>query len=59
VTLNQLVRQAGLPKTTVFRYLKTLTLIGFLEHDAEADRYQPGLGLWRLSHASGPYETLK
>src|SRR5262249_7672413 len=45
--------------TTVFRYLKTLTIIGFLEHDPEADRYRPGLGLWRLSHASGPYETLK
>ena len=59
VTLNQLVRGAGLPKTTVFRYLKTLTTIGLLEHDAEADRYRPGLGLWRLSHASGPYETLK
>ena len=59
VTLNQLVRGAGLPKTTVFRYLKTLTTIGLLEHDAEADRYRPGLGLWRLSHASGPYEMLK
>jgi DNA-binding IclR family transcriptional regulator len=58
-TLNQLVRRAGLPKTTVFRYLKTLTTIGFVEHDAEADHYRPGLGLWRLSHASGPYETLK
>jgi IclR family acetate operon transcriptional repressor len=59
LTLNQLVREAGLPKTTVFRYLRTLTTIGFVEHDEEADRYRPGLGLWRLSHASGPYETLK
>jgi IclR family transcriptional regulator, KDG regulon repressor len=59
VTLNQLVRGAGLPKTTVFRYLKTLTTIGLIEHDVEADRYRPGLGLWRLSHSSGPYETLK
>lgn len=59
LSLNQLVREAGLPKTTVFRYLKTLVTIGFVEHDLEADRYRPGLGLWRLSHASGPYETLK
>jgi IclR family acetate operon transcriptional repressor len=59
LTLNQLVREAGLPKTTVFRYLRTLTTIGFIEHDAETDRYHPGLGLWRLSHANGPYETLK
>jgi DNA-binding IclR family transcriptional regulator len=54
-----LVREAGLPKTTVFRYLRTLATIGFIEHDAEADRYRPGLGLWRLSHAGGSYETLK
>lgn len=58
-TLHQLVREAGLPKTTVFRYLKTLATIGFVEHDPETDRYRPGLGLWHLSHASGPYETLK
>jgi DNA-binding IclR family transcriptional regulator len=59
IGLNQLVREAGLPKTTVFRYVKTLAVLGYVEHDAEADRYRPGLGLWRLSHASGPYETLK
>jgi IclR family acetate operon transcriptional repressor len=59
LTLNQLVREAGLPKTTVFRYLKTLTTIGFIEHDPAGDRYRPGLALWRLSHANGPYETLK
>jgi len=59
VSLNQLVRDAGLPKTTVFRYLRTLTTLGFVEHDAEADRYRPGIGLWRLSHASSPYETLR
>lgn len=59
LTLNQLVREAGLPKTTVFRYLKTLSTIGFIEHDLEADRYRPGLGLWHLSHASGAYETLR
>lgn len=59
LTLNQLVREAGLPKTTVFRYLKTLSTVGFVEHDPEADLYRPGLGLWHLAHASGPYETLK
>jgi IclR family KDG regulon transcriptional repressor len=59
VSLNQLVRNAALPKTTVFRYLRTLTTLGFVEHDAEADRYRPGIGLWRLSHASSPYETLR
>jgi IclR family acetate operon transcriptional repressor len=59
LSLNQLVRDAALPKTTVFRYLRTLATLGFVEHDAEADRYRPGIGLWRLSHASSPYETLR
>lgn len=59
LSLNQLVRHAMLPKTTVFRYLKTLATLGFVEHDAEADRYRPGIGLWRLSHSSSPYEALR
>jgi IclR family acetate operon transcriptional repressor len=59
VTLNQVVRAAALPKTTVFRYLKTLCTIALIEHDAETDRYRPGLGLWRLAQASGPYDMLK
>ncbi len=36
VTLNQLVREAGLPKTTVFRYLKTLATIGFIAFPTRA-----------------------
>ncbi len=59
VSLNQLVRDAALPKTTVFRYLRTLATLGFVEHNPEADRYRPGIGLWRLSHSSSPYETLR
>lgn len=59
VSLNQLVREAALPKTTVFRYLRTLAAMGFVEHDAGEDRYRPGIGLWRLSHANSPYETLR
>jgi IclR family acetate operon transcriptional repressor len=58
-TLNQLVLGAQLPKTTVFRYLRTLAAMRFVEHDAETDRYRPGIGLWWLSHASSPYETLR
>lgn len=59
LTLNQLVLSAQIPKTTVFRYLRTLAAMRFVEHDAETDRYRPGIGLWRLSHASSPYETLR
>lgn len=59
ITLNQLVRDAGLPKTTVFRYLRTLATMNLVEHDAESDRYRPGIGLWRMSHAGGPHEMLR
>lgn len=58
-TLNQLVLRAQLPKTTVFRYLRTLAAMRFVEHHAGTDRYRPGIGLWWLSHASSPYETLR
>lgn len=59
ITLNQLVRDASLPKTTVFRYLRTLASMNLVEHDVEADRYRPGIGLWRMSHAGGPREMLR
>lgn len=59
VSLNEIVRMAELPKTTVFRYLRTLASLGFVEHDDELDRYRPGIGLWRLSHGAGPYEALR
>lgn len=59
LTLNQLVLQAQLPKTTVFRYLRTLAAMRFVEHDPQTDRYRSGIGLWWLSHASSPYETLR
>ncbi len=59
ITLNQLVRDASLPKTTVFRYLRTLASMNLVEHDVEADRYRPGIGLWRMSHAGGPHEMLR
>jgi DNA-binding IclR family transcriptional regulator len=59
VSLHQLVRDAALPKTTVFRYLRTLVTVGLVEHEPEQDRYRPGIGLWRLSHSSSPYETLR
>ncbi len=58
-TLNQLVSAAALPKTTVFRYLRTLETMRLVEHDADVDRYRPGIGLWWLSYASSPYEMLR
>lgn len=59
IALNDVVRAAELPKTTVFRYLRTLATLRLVEHDEANDRYRPGIGLWWLSHASNPYETLR
>jgi IclR family transcriptional regulator, KDG regulon repressor len=59
ISLNELVREADLPKTTVFRYLRTLATKRLIEHDETTDRYRPGIGLWRLSHSSNPYEMLR
>lgn len=59
IALNDIVRAAALPKTTVFRYLRTLATLRLVEHEPDSDRYRPGIGLWWLSHASNPYETLR
>ena len=59
IALNDLVRAAALPKTTVFRYLRTLAALRLIEHEPDSDRYRAGIGLWWLSHASNPYETLR
>ena len=42
VTLTEVVQALDLPKTTVFRYLQTLSAAGLFHHDIVQDRY--GLG---------------
>jgi IclR family acetate operon transcriptional repressor len=42
VTLTEIAREIGLPKTTAFRYLQTLASAGFIRHDVKNDRY--GIG---------------
>jgi IclR family acetate operon transcriptional repressor len=59
LTLNDLSVISGLPKTTVFRYLRSFLVMRMVEHDVSADRYRAGLGLWWLSHAANPYERLR
>jgi IclR family transcriptional regulator, KDG regulon repressor len=59
MSLNDIAKITGQPKTTVFRYLRTLESRRMVEHDAATDRYQAGIGLWWLSHATNPYETLR
>lgn len=42
VTLTETVQALNLPKTTVFRYLQTLSNAGFLHYDLRRDRYGSG-----------------
>jgi IclR family transcriptional regulator, KDG regulon repressor len=42
VSLTEVVHELDLPKTTVFRYLQTLSATGYLEHDVARDRYGVG-----------------
>lgn len=42
VTLTETVRELGLPKTTVFRYLQTLSAAHMLDYDLKRDRYRSG-----------------
>jgi IclR family KDG regulon transcriptional repressor len=49
VTLTEVARDFGLPKTTAFRYLHTLVQAGFVRHDAKHDRYGVGPRLAMLA----------
>ena len=42
VNLTEIVPGLNLPKATVFRYLRTLSATGFLDHDIPHDRYGVG-----------------
>ena len=42
VSLKSVSQALGIPKTTAFRYLQTLTRAGFLEHHTDRDRYSVG-----------------
>lgn len=42
VSLKAVSSSLGIPKTTAFRYLQTLTRAGFLAHDGVTDRYSGG-----------------
>jgi DNA-binding IclR family transcriptional regulator len=59
LTLGEVSTLTGIPKTTAFKYLRTLCSRGFLEHDRDRDRYRPGLTLWRLGQLSDEREAIR
>jgi DNA-binding IclR family transcriptional regulator len=64
VSLTMVAGELGLPKTSVFRYLRTLAAAGFVDYDLATDKYSVGKrfralahvdrGIHRLRECSGP-----
>lgn len=59
VTLTETVQELGLPKTTVFRYLQTLSAAEFLEHDLQRDRYGVGRKFRSLARVDQELQGLR
>lgn len=59
VTLTETVRELGLPKTTVFRYLQTLSACEMLEYDLSRDRYRSGPRFRDLAEVDEERHALK
>lgn len=59
VTLTETVQELKLPKTTVFRYLQTLSVAKFLEHEIHSDRYRIGSRFRALAQVDRTLQDLK
>jgi len=59
VTLTETVQELRLPKTTVFRYLQTLSAARFLEHDLKRDRYGVGSKFRSLARVDQELQGLR
>ena len=59
VTLTETVKELRLPKTTVFRYLQTLSAASFLEYDLRRDRYRAGPRFRHLAEIDRSLQRLR
>ncbi|MDB5474338.1 MAG: Transcriptional regulator [Devosia sp.] len=59
VTLTEVVQALGMPKTTVFRYLQTLSAAGLFAHDIVQDRYGVGNRFRELARVDALYHSLR
>jgi len=58
-SLTTIASELGLPKTSVFRYLRTLSAAGFLTYDANRDRYSVGIRFRALATADKSIQRLR
>ena len=59
VSLTEIAQALNLPKTTVFRYLQTLSATSFLEHDIYRDRYGVGCKFRDLAKVDHEFKGLR
>ena len=59
VSLTEVATAVGLPKTTVFRYLQTLSSTSFLRHDIANDRYGIGTAFRALARTDRSLHRLR
>lgn len=58
-SLTTIASELNLPKTSVFRYLRTLSAAGFLTYDAGSDRYSVGIRFRALATADKSIQRLR
>lgn len=59
LTLKDTAELAELPKTTVYRYLHTLTTLEMVEYNPESESFSAGVGLWWLMQSADPYARIR
>ncbi|MHA6692219.1 IclR family transcriptional regulator [Devosia sp. A449] len=59
VSLATISQALGMPKTSAFRYLRTLVEAGFVDHDPITDRYGSGARFRAMAQAGAALQTLR
>jgi IclR family KDG regulon transcriptional repressor len=59
VSLTEVAKALGIPKTTVFRYLQTLSVATFLQHNVSQDRYELGSRFRALARTDSSLHRLR
>lgn len=59
LTLNEIRTEVALPKSTVYKYLRTLMDAEFIVHDAQSDKYHIGLLVWQIGQSSSTHAPVR
>ncbi|MBN9346506.1 MAG: IclR family transcriptional regulator [Devosia sp.] len=59
LTLRDVAEIAELPKTTVYRYLHTLTVLEMVDYNPVTETFSAGSGLWWLMQSADPYSRIR